>query len=157
MEDFRDNWATLLVPVTAIVAFDFVIANYERLINSLFDLVIPSVVGGAAAFVGRRGGAFTGVVDFNYCPGNVRSALMQAGRTRRMIEIVYSNVRRFVEPYRLEYYVRKSDGVGNEYFWGWDTSGGSSSGPGIKMFFADKIQSAIVTDRGFTPRYPVEF
>jgi hypothetical protein len=75
----------------------------------------------------------------------------------RIIEVVYSGVRRLVEPYKLDYYVRKSDGVGNEYFWGWDTTGGRTSGPGIKMFFADKIQSARVTDRGFTPRYPVEF
>ena len=153
--EFQPSWATLLVPAASIFAFDFAAENFPTLINSLFDLVVPAAV---AASVGLTAGtsAFVPIVDFSYCRGDVRSAILTAGRSRCMIEMVYSGHRRLVEPYRLEYYVRKRDGVGNEYFWGWDTTGGRTSGPGIKMFFADKIENVAVTDRSYTPRYPVE-
>jgi hypothetical protein len=73
-----------------------------------------------------------------------------------MVDLRYEGFRRLIEPYKLEYYVRKSDGVGSEYFWGYDTSGGRSRKVGIKMFFADKIQSVEEVARSFSPRYPVE-
>ncbi len=73
-----------------------------------------------------------------------------------MIEMIYDGYTRLVEPYRLEYYVRKKDGVGNEYFWGWDNSGGKSGKTGIKMFFCDKIRAVSITDRVYQPKYPVE-
>jgi hypothetical protein len=43
-----------------------------------------------------------------------------------MVQLLYDGYDRLVEPYRLEYYVRKKDGRGLEYFWGWDTTGGKS-------------------------------
>jgi hypothetical protein len=73
-----------------------------------------------------------------------------------MIELLYDGYRRLVEPYKLEYYVRKSDGIGNEYFWGYDTSGGKSGKVGIKQFMCDRIQSVRPTSRSFAPRYSVE-
>ena len=108
--------------------------------------------------VGRTSGVsnFVPVVDFSYCSRSVRGVILEAGRLRRMVKMEYSGYTRLVEPYRLEYYVRKKDGIGNEYFWGWDTTGGSSRKTGIKMFFADKIQSVVVTDQTYTPKYPVE-
>ena len=50
-----------------------------------------------------------------------------------MVELTYDGIRRLVEPYKLEYYVRKKDGRGFEYFWGWDTTGGRSGKIGIKQ------------------------
>jgi hypothetical protein len=61
-----------------------------------------------------------------------------------------------VEPYSFEYYVRKSDGRGVEYFWGYDTTGGKS-GPGIKRFICDKIESVRMSNILFTPQQSVEF
>ena len=86
----------------------------------------------------------------------VRQAIMTGGRTQRMIEITYDGYRRLVEPYRLAYY-RRMDGVAQEYFWGFDTTGGKSRQLSMKSFFSDKIRDARVTEHGYSPRYPVEF
>jgi len=69
---------------------------------------------------------------------------------------MYDGDRRLVEPYKLEYYVRKSDGHGSEYFWGFDTSGGKSRKISMKQFFCHKIVSASESSKSFVPRYPVE-
>ena len=74
-----------------------------------------------------------------------------------MVELIYDDYERLVEPYSMEYYVRKRDGVGQEYFWGYDTSGGKSGRQSIKMFICDKIQSVRSTNYNFTPRYAIEF
>jgi len=54
------------------------------------------------------------------------AALISPGRANTMIELYYDGYRRLIEPYKLKYYVRKKDGRGLEYFWGWDTTGGKS-------------------------------
>ena len=69
---------------------------------------------------------------------------------------MYDGYRRLVEPYKLEYYVRKSDRHGSEYFWGYDTRGGKSQRIDIKQFFCHKIVSASESSVSFVPRYPVE-
>lgn len=74
-----------------------------------------------------------------------------------MVLLSYDGFDRFVEPYRLEYYVRKKDGRGLEYFWGWDTTGGRSGKTGIKQFICDKITSVQESARSFHPRFAVEF
>jgi hypothetical protein len=73
-----------------------------------------------------------------------------------MVDLTYDGFSRLIEPYKLEYYVRKKDGRGSEYFWGWDTTGGRSGKVGIKQFICDKIQSARATNRSFQPRFAVE-
>lgn len=46
-------------------------------------------------------------------PPRVVIALAAAGRSQTLVELVYDDgIRRLVEPYKIEYYVRKSDGVG---------------------------------------------
>lgn len=83
--------------------------------------------------------------------------LVAAGRSQTLVEFTYDGFRRLVEPYKIEYYVRKSDGIGSEYFWGYDRSGGKSGRIGMKQFFCSKIQSVRLTDLSFVPRYPVDF
>jgi hypothetical protein len=73
-----------------------------------------------------------------------------------LVELTYDGFRRLIEPYKIEYYVRKSDGIGSEYFWGYDHSGGKSGHIGMKQFFCNKIQFARVTDTSFVPRYPID-
>ncbi len=155
LDDFRPTWTSLLVPAASVFAFDFALTNFTTLINSLFDLAAPALAAGGLA-APARGGGFTRVTDFSFVRGNARSAILEAIRTNRLIEVEYSGHRRIVEPYEFEYYVRKSDGVGNEYLWVWDTTGGKS-GPGIKRFFADKVRNVTVTGQNFNPRYAVGF
>jgi hypothetical protein len=73
-----------------------------------------------------------------------------------MVEMSYDGVRRLVEPYKLEYYIRRSDGHGSEYFWGWDTSGGRSGKVGIKQFLCHKIAASVESSIPYVPRFPVE-
>ena len=158
-----------MVPAGALMAFSFVTANFRALIDSLFALLVPAIpvpsiarVGAIAtglravprglAVPGRLGG-FSGV---NPLRADTRQVLISAARSRHMVEMMYDGHRRLVEPYKLEYYVRKSDGHGSEYFWGFDTSGGKSGRVGIKQFFCHKIASASESSRAFVPRYAVE-
>ncbi len=61
---------------------------------------------------------------------------------------------RIVEPYSLVF-KRRRDGVGREYLYVWDRTGGRRSGPGIKTLLHDKIQSLAMLDETFELRFEV--
>jgi predicted nucleotidyltransferase component of viral defense system len=162
---FESAWASLVVPATTLMAFSYVTANFHNLINLLFAAVAPAALarpmgrpslgprplgGAAAAFPG-----FIGIRGASPLRANARQSIISAARNGHMVEIVYHGVARLVEPYKLEYHVRKSDGQGSEYFWGWDTSGGRSGKIGIKQFFCHEITSAEESSLGYVPKYPV--
>ncbi len=163
LSEYEVNWNGLVAPRTSLFGFEVVTSRFSEMINSLFDNVaqpIRRMVGGFAPSIARNGrnsGIGRPSSQFSFASGHVRSTIIQAGANRKMVELVYGGNRRLVEPYKLEYYIRKSDGVGNEYFWGYDTTGGSSGRTSIKQFFCDQIQSVSIMDRSFTPRYAVEF
>jgi hypothetical protein len=89
-----------------------------------------------------------------FFPAALRNPIMQAGHTLTLLDVTYKGIRRKVEPYSLDYKVRQ-DGVGREYFYVFDRTGGSS-GPGIKALVADGVQSIENTEETFEPRFPVE-
>src|SRR5229473_6383843 len=119
----------------------------------LIGMVIRPAAAPAAAAFGTVGGMprITSLPALayrspSYFPWGVRNAIVAAGRSQTLVELIYDDgIRRLVEPYKIEYYVRKKDGVGVEYFWGYDRTGGKS-GPGIKRFICDKILSVRPTD-----------
>jgi hypothetical protein len=164
LDDFRPLWTTLVAPVQSLFGFDYVVSNFRTLIESLFEGVLRPLA--VAPFPSRgfgRGGIAPGNVrqgaahaDPAYFQWDVRSVIVSAGRSNHLVELVYDGWRRLVEPYSFEYYVRKSDGRGVEYFWGYDTTGGKS-GPGIKRFICDKIESVSMSNILFTPQQSVEF
>lgn len=168
---FERDWSSLVVPAATVVAFSFVTANFHNLIDLLFAAVTPIALAPAALApqrvrpLGRPGGRsmgfggservipFTGVSPLG---ASARQTIIAAARNGHMIEMTYEGVRRLVEPYKLEYYVRKGDGHGSEYFWAWDLSGGRSGKLGIKQFFCHKIVAATESLQSYTPRFPVE-
>jgi hypothetical protein len=159
--DFSGLWASLVAPVASLFNFDFVLSNFQALIESLFALVAPPPANAFAGPVTRivRPGSFgrSAAPSFrNYFVADARHAIIGAGRTVTMVRLSYDGYERLVEPYKLEYYVRKKDGRGLEYFWGWDTTGGRSGKVGIKQFICDKIQSVQSTGQAFQPRYSIE-
>jgi predicted nucleotidyltransferase component of viral defense system len=169
MTDYESDWTSLLVPAAAKLAFSFVAANYRLLIDSLFALLAPTPTGPSIARIGTLSTGLRAVPSGIAVPGilrrftsvnplraDTRLVLISAGRHLHMVDMVYGGFRRLVEPYKLEYYVRQSDGQGSEYFWGFDTSGGKSRHVGIKRFFCDKIASATESSVAYAPRYPVE-
>lgn len=80
----------------------------------------------------------------------IRERLIRAGKATRIINMIYDGSLHQVEPYSLRY---KS---GQEYFYGYNLSGGSSP-PGIRSFLTAKIYSVKITDKKYKPRWPVEF
>jgi predicted nucleotidyltransferase component of viral defense system len=167
MAGFGGLWKSLTAPVLSLFSFDFVASNFQGLIDSLFSLVLPtqpaSVAGGTGGGLGPRiqrpFGGITRPISpgfRNYFSADVRNSIIGGGRSLTMVDLTYDGLRRLIEPYKLEYYVRKKDGRGLEYFWGWDTTGGRSGKVGIKQFICDKIQSVQATNRSFRPRFAVE-
>ena len=90
-----------------------------------------------------------------FFPSALRNPIMEAADSMTLLRLRYSGVERLVEPYSLKFKIRR-DGVGREYFYVYDTTGGRSSGPGIKTFVPDKVQAVENTDIEFEPRFDVE-
>jgi hypothetical protein len=137
--NYETDWPSLLAPAGALIAFSFVTADFRALIDSLFALLVPATPVPSIAQVDRiatglravpRGIAVPGILGgfgrVNPLRADTRQVLISAARSRHMVDMMYDGFRRLVKPYKLEYYVRKSDGEGSEYFWGFDTSGGKS-------------------------------
>ncbi len=162
LDEFRPLWSGITAPISSLFSFEYVIANFSSLIESLFGSVLQHVspvfsrIAGFGGSSRSRLGTQSSIGGSpSYFSWNVRNAIVAAGRARTLVELVYGGWRRLVEPYKIEYYIRKSDGAGSEYFWGYDTTGGKT-GPSIKSFFCDKIQSARLTDISFIPREQIE-
>lgn len=86
---------------------------------------------------------------------DLRGPIMEAANSMTLLRIRYEGVTRLAEPYELAFKVRK-DGIGREYLYLFDLTGGREHGPGLKTFVSDKVQSIENTDKPFEPRYPVE-
>ncbi len=157
---YKPFWHTLIAPITSIFQFDVAVENFEGMINALFSLLPnPSVQPVYTTYqpsTGGRGSYPRYYPSPSYFGSDVRNTIISAGRSLTMVQMSYDGYDRLVEPYSMEYYVRK-DGIGMEYFWGYDTSGGKSHRQSIKMFICDKITYASNTDYHFSPRYAVEF
>jgi len=164
LEEFRPLWSNVVAPLRSLFDFDFVTSNFASLIEALFGMVVQSAVAPAAA-ASAAGNSLTRITSRpavghhspSYFSWGVRNALVAAGRSQTLVELIYDDgIRRLVEPYKIEYYVRKKDGMGLEYFWGYDRTGGKS-GPGIKRFICDKIFSVRPTTMAFVPQFQSEF
>lgn len=103
--------------------------------------------------INNKQGTFT---ELSFFPSHQRNRIMDAGRTKTLLKLTYHGIQRMIEPYSLKYKVRKSDGVGQEYFYGYDQTGGRDSGEGIKMFFSHKIEDIDNTSEVFKPRFLIE-
>jgi hypothetical protein len=79
---------------------------------------------------------------------------MDAGAQRKLLRLTYAGRTRLVEPYALRF-IRRRDGIGQEYLYVWDRTGGSS-GPGIKSLLNYRIDDLAITDEPFEPRYEIE-
>lgn len=80
---------------------------------------------------------------------------MESAGSQTMLRLRYAGVNRLVEPYALSFKSRR-DGTAREYLYAYDTTGGRSSGPGIKTFVPGKVQAAENTDIKFEPRFEIE-
>jgi predicted nucleotidyltransferase component of viral defense system len=138
LDVFRVYWGKVLVPAAARMSFDSAI---ESLHAGIAELFLP--------FDGYRGG------ELAFYPSRLRNRILEAGAERKLLAITYKGVRRIVEPYSLVFKTRKSDGVGQEYFFVFDRTGGRQSGPGLKSLLHYGVQEVEVLDDHFEPRFEV--
>jgi hypothetical protein len=89
-----------------------------------------------------------------FFPAELRTPIMNAGRTQTLLRLTYEGIPRLVEPYSLALKWSKA-GAGQEYLYVWDQTGGSS-GPVLKSLFNWKISSLENTDIKFELRYEIE-
>ena len=152
---FKAFWNQYLVcPRQSLIGFDEAENQFKSIIPQMFGLLQPAyaTVGGG---LGRVGGGFGPGYSINYFLTNYRNTIMEAGRMRRILRMTYDGLARMIEPYSLAYKVRK-DGLGREYLYAWDRTGGRSGIMSIKSYTPDKVQSVEMTDETFEPRYPIE-
>ncbi len=138
-ELFRGFWTKFLVcPKQGLVEFDFALECFRKGIEELFGHFRLDHYGSVAFF-----------------PSHLRNPIMEAASSLTLLDVLYDNHRRLVEPYSLTFKTRK-DGFGQEYFYVYDRTGGRARGPGIKMFVHTNIQELKNTSTVFEPRFPVE-
>ncbi len=117
-----------------------------------FDQAVGTLKDGLAALFAPFG--YGEMLAAAYYPAKWRNPILQAGSDRTLLAVTYDGVERAVEPYSLAF-KRRKDGVAQEYFYGWDRTGGRS-GPGIKAFLQGSVQDVQNTEEPFEPRYEVE-
>jgi predicted nucleotidyltransferase component of viral defense system len=138
VEVFRGYWSKVLVPAASRMSFDAAIGQLK---DGLEELFAPLPAGNTATYA--------------FYPSHLRSPIMEAASNRKLLKIRYHGATRLMEPYALTFKRRKSDGVGHEYFYAYDQTGGNS-GPGIKTMFAHDVEALEVTDLDFTPRFEIQ-
>jgi len=90
-----------------------------------------------------------------FFPATLRNPIMEAADSQTLLRLRYSGVDRLVEPYSLTFKSRR-DGIGREYLYAYDTTGGRASGPSIKAFVPGNVQAVENTDVEFEPRFEIE-
>ena len=149
LDHFRLPWMEIVVPASQRFGFDDAVSNFKSLIGSLFDLIGTTI---AATSPSPERYQFPRTSSaFGYFPRDVRNTILAALRAQTLVEVMYKGWIRLVEPYKIEYRVRQSDDTGHEYFWGYDRTGGET-GPGIKKFLCEEMQSVRVTNEPFLAR-----
>lgn len=138
LDTFRGYWGKVLVPATARFSFDDAVESLRAGIAELFT-----------PYGTHRGG------ELAFYPSRLRNLILEAGAERKLLALTYQGITRKVEPYSLVFKTRKSDGVGQEYLFVYDRSGGRSSGPGMKSLLHGNVGHIEVLDERFEPRYEV--
>lgn len=136
---FKAAWNKYIVcPVNSTIEFDTAFLTFQSFINELFE-----IVGGRVDH------------SLSFYPAEMRNKVLDAGTAKNLLKMSYGGVERIIEPYSLAF-KRRKDGVAQEYFYGYDRTGGHNSGPSIKAFMNYKVQSLEVLDEKFEPQYEVE-
>lgn len=140
----EDSWLqTIVCPINAYLAAANAVALFRDFIAALFEPEILDAVGESVQPIGGY--------LYNFQSG-IRETIIDAGRGRHLIRMRYQNKDRDIEPYSFRF-KRRKDGVGVEYFYGYDQTRGQT----IKSFFLHEVQSVAILPQQFLPRFYVEF
>lgn len=146
-EVIRGFWDQYLsCPKPSLFSFDSAAEWFKQVIADIFGLSEPRF-----STVGARG-IGGGSTHFS---AEFRALMLEAGRLRRVLRVGYDGHERLVEPYALTF--KKAEGQApREYFYVFDTTGGSTGKQSIKAFVADKLHHIEITENDFEPRYAIE-
>jgi predicted nucleotidyltransferase component of viral defense system len=134
----RGFWSKVVGPKTSLFSFESAVSLLRDGLLSLFQ---PFSWGAHLAGL--------------YFPAEFRNPILQAGSDLTLLRVTYDGITRDVEPYSLVFKHAKNKPA-REYFYGYDRSGGHTSGPGIKSLTLDGLQRVENTEITFEPRYDVE-
>lgn len=137
LDVFRGYWGKVLVPAATRMSFDEAVSSLRAGIAELFT-----------PYGEYRGG------ELAFWPSRLRNLVLEAGAERKLLALTYQGIPRIVEPYSLRFKTRR-DGVGQEYLFVYDRSGGRTSGPSMKSLVHSSVNSIEVLDEHFDPRYEV--
>jgi hypothetical protein len=139
LEIFKHYWNKVVCPRQSLMEFERALLSFKESVSELF-----------APYPERHWDADV------YFPSEFRNPILEAGRNLTMLEIVYDDVSRLVEPYSLVYKEPRGQ-MAREYLYVYDrTGGGKSATVGIKSFVREKISTIKMTGESFEPRYAVE-
>lgn len=137
LEFAKDSWRKYVVcPLQSYLDFETAEAKLRELVEILF--------GDYGQFRGENA----------FYPPELRTMIMDAGRKKSLMSMRYDGKTRIIEPYALNYKVR-NDGIGQEYLFAFDRTGGSS-GPGMKTFLHGKITDLEILEEKFEPQFEIE-
>jgi hypothetical protein len=136
-EVMRGYWTKIVCATESRMDFTTAVDRFKDELRSLFSAFLYGDASQLAFF-----------------PPELRTPIMQAGRSQTLLRITYEGIPRLVEPYALSFKWRQ-DGTGQEYLYVWDQTGGRS-GPGRKSLFNWKITSLANTEIKFEPRFEIE-
>ncbi|MCP3477623.1 nucleotidyl transferase AbiEii/AbiGii toxin family protein [Bradyrhizobium sp. CCGUVB1N3] len=94
---FRSLWDDLVTPRASRISFDMIQGRFAALIEDLFGLLEPAMAGPTGGI--RRPVSRAFAYGGSFIPG-ARQIIIEAGRSRTMIEAEYHGVRRLMEPYK---------------------------------------------------------
>lgn len=142
----ESHWdASIVCSKAAMILIGNAVNTFKQFVELLFNSDVLLQLG---ALDGRMNGHISSRIS-----AAIREPIINAGKARKLIRLKYDHKDRDIEPYALKYEIRKKDGNGFEYFYGWDRTRGNH----IKKFFLHEIQAVSIINEVFTPKYPVEF
>ena len=142
--NIETNWlATIICPKTSFIIATNAIAIFRQFIEDIFN---PEILASMGIPISQQ------LYSLYNASTGYREAIIEAGKTRQLIRLLYHGLERNIEPYSFRYrWVKK--GYGAEYFYGFDRTRGQT----IKCFFLHQIQGASILPQQYIPRWTVEF
>lgn len=135
---FREYWSkTIICAKQFIIDVEYAIAVFLSDLEALFAIYNDN-----------------GYAQFIYFNADLRTKIMQAGRSQTLLKIRYKGYDRVCEPYSLKY-LQKRGGVEKEYLYVFNRSGGEHE-PGIRSFVPENLESIENTEEKFEPRFLIE-
>jgi predicted nucleotidyltransferase component of viral defense system len=134
---------TIICPKASLIVAANAITLFRQFIDALFD---PELLKTMGVSLSQR------LYSLYSASSGYREAIIEAGKARQLIRLLYHGLSRNIEPYSFRYrWVKK--GYGAEYFYGFDRTKDQT----IKRFFLHQIEGVSILPQQYLPRWLVEF